>query len=280
MPGKKGTAGDKILQILAKNHPLTLMGIYRELKSEHKMEISFQAARKAANVLSDSGILTRNAKKEYEISREWILESKKFFDTLSRAYQTRAKSKIYGKMPQGQDYAEYHLSTLFELDNFWTDMLIRWADNIGKSEPKITVTYNNCHWWFLINLGNEMALWKYIIDRVESSTFVMHKRNFLNEMAAKSYKSITGKVFYAKKPPFPHNVDVNVCGDHILQVTFPDKIMGKLDALVKKCKSSDEVTPAMLNEIMETKSDITMVYMKNTEMAQAYRERILASAKA
>lgn len=279
-PGKKDTSAAKILQILAKEHPLTLMGIYRKLKAEHRAEMSFQAVRKAANQLADAGVLAKSREKEYEISSKWIFDSKKFFDGLSKSYRTKAKTRFKAEISNDRGYSEYHLSNLFELDNFWTDVLIHWADNFEKSEPKITATYNNCHWWFLINLGNEMSLWKYIIDKVGNCTFVMHKMNFINDIAIKSYKLIGGKAAYTDNPPFPHNVDVNVCGDYIIQVTFPDKIMQKLDNLAKKCKSTDDVTPEMLNDIMETKCDITMICMKNKEMARAYRERIIASAKA
>lgn len=279
LPGKgakKQTAADRTIQILSKTHPLALTAIFRKLKGEYKMDISFQAARKAASQLVENGVLTRNEKKEYEISRKWILESKKFFDNLVDEYQNRGKN--FSGTFKNENYAEYKFNTLFELDNFWNDLLMHWANNLEKNEPKEVCSYNNCHWWFLINLGYEMTLWKYIINKGINSTFVTSKRNFLNEMAMKNYNSMKAQVaFFTKKPPFPENTDINACGNNIIQVTFPKEIMEKLDFLVKKYKSAEDVDPKSLHELVDTKCDIRLLYFRNPEAAKAYREKILAS---
>ncbi len=274
--GKKDTVKNQIVRLLSSEHPLSLASIHRALYKKFHSDVSFQAVRKAANSLIEGRILGKNEKKEYAISREWILGSKKFFDSLAAFYQTRAKSRIFdGTINQG-NYNEYHLSSLFELDNFWTDILVHWADNIEPSEPRDAAVFNNLHWWFLINYGNEMALWKYVSSKGVKGLFICPEKIFVNELAVKNYRTIPGfKARTINARPFPENVDVNVVGHHVLQVNFPTSIIKKLGKFFRKYKSMDKFDVKGLNGILDTKCDIKLVFMRNPEMASAYRERII-----
>ncbi|HLC79758.1 MAG TPA: hypothetical protein VJG83_05050 [archaeon] len=274
---KKDTVKNQLVQILSKEHPLSLANMHRKIAQKFSSRVSFQGIRKAATMLVDEGVLFRNESKEYEISKKWIFDSKKFFDSLSVSYNTRANSKVFAREFLEGDYGQYRLKSLFELDNFWTDMLLYCAENIGKDEPKSCISYNNIHWWFQINYGNEMTLWKSIINKGIKSTFVCPAGFPINDVAISNYRSIGGKVGKAKSAIYPSNVDVNVIGDHIIQVNYPENIVRKLRDFFKKRDSFLSSELKSLNDIMDIKCDIQFTCMKNPQAASAYREKILAN---
>ncbi|GEM_PF-3835263 len=272
---KKDPVRNQILRVLAKEHPLSLMNIHRRLARDFGARVSFQATRKAANALAEGGVLERGAKKEYAISRKWILDSKKFFDSLVVSYGTKANAKVFNKLFHDQDYAEYRLNSLFELDNFWADMLIYFADHLSPAERgERAYFFNNLGWWFLINYGSEVSLFEYYRKKGITGCIAYPEKNFINMIAVQSYRSTGHKSEIIKDHPFPESMDLNVVGSNIIQVFYPDNILGKLKKLVAGHKSAKDVGVKELNELINTKADIRMVVLKNAEIAKSYKKQM------
>ncbi len=269
----------QIIQVLSKEHPLSLMKLHRKLGKEFKTSVSFQATRKAANLLLDAGVLSKNQSKEYEISKKWIFDSKKFFDKLSETYYSKVHSKVFNKLFKEQDYAEYKLSSLFELDNFWSDIMLQWVDNLASGEPKEVLGGLNFGWWWMINLGNETSLWEYYNKKGVKSWIVYAGKNLINEFAAKNNTFMGTKTITAKEPIFQEGIDVNVLGYNIVQVYYPKNIFNKIKELIKKYKSIDEIKSSELNKLLNTKGNIRFIYFKNPEVAKNFKEQILQNFK-
>lgn len=274
-----GTVRGQIVQVLSKEHPLSLTDLHRKISKRFGSRVSFQAARKAANMLLDEGILLRNHSKEYEISKKWILDSKRFFDSLSDAYVSKAGKKVFGKLFSEGDYAEYKLTSLYELDNFWSDMLVHLADNIRDDELHEIVAYNNCAFWFLINYGSEVSLFEYYRKKGMRGFLVYPEDNFINSIAIRNYNSLGFPAKVVRRRPFPKSMDINVVGDTIIQVHFPDMIVKKLQRLVEKYDSAKDVPVRELNALVNTMCDIKFVCFKNPEMAKSLRSQLLRAFK-
>ncbi len=272
---KKDTVGSQILSVLAKEHPLSLMNIHRRLARDFGSRVSFQATRKAANALALGGVLERGAKKEYAISRRWILGSKKFFDSLVASYGTKANAKVFNSLFRDQDYAEYRLGSLFELDNFWVDMLIYFADRLSPPERRERAYfYNNLGWWFLINYGSEVSLFEYYRKKGIIGCVAYPEKNFINMIAVRGYRSIGHRSEIINDRPFPESMDLNIVGSNIIQVFYPDNILAKLKRLVSRHKSAKDVSVEELNGLVGTKADIRMVVLKNPEIARSYKRQM------
>ena len=158
VPGKSsGSVRDAVVKLLVKEHPLKLAEIHRAVRKESGLEVSLQGVKKAVVSLVGEGVLEKDSSKAYEISKKWIFSSKAFFDSLSRFYGSRSNSRVFNSLFSGGDYGEYHLKSLFELDNFWGDLLIYFGDNLSNEDTKEFAMYNNLGWWYLINYGSETA---------------------------------------------------------------------------------------------------------------------------
>lgn len=272
---KKDAVRNQILRVLAKEHPLSLMNIHRRIARNFGARVSFQATSKAANALVEGGVLERGAKKEYAISRKWILDSKKFFDSLVSSYGTKANAKVFNRLFHDQDYAEYRLNSLFELDNFWADLLIYFADSLSEKErAERAYFYNNLGWWFLINYGSEVSLFQYYRKKGITGCIAFPDRNFINMIAVQNYRSTGHMSKIIGERPFSESMDLNVVGSNIIQVFYPENILGKLKKLVAGHKSAKDVGVEELNGLINTKADIRMVVLKNPEIARSYKKQM------
>lgn len=174
-----------------------------------------------------------------------------------------------------QDYGEYHLSSLFELDNFWTDLLIYLADTVDSKQRKMPAYfYNNLGWWFLINYGSEVSLFQHYRKKRITCYFVYPAKNFVNTIAVRNYQSIGHKAVIVNQRPLPESMDMNVMGENIIQVFYPHKILEKLRTVAANYNSAKDVSIEELNELVSTKCDIRMVVLNNAEIARGYREQL------
>lgn len=98
---KKDVVRNLIVQLLAKEHPLSLMNIHKRLEKNFGTRVSFQATRKAAKTLVEAAVLSRNSNKEYEISRKWIFDSKKIPRLSCRVLQDKGKFQGIQQVVQG-----------------------------------------------------------------------------------------------------------------------------------------------------------------------------------
>ncbi len=271
---KGGTVRNQIVAVLAKRHPLLLSEIHKVLMKDFGSRVSLQATSKAARMLLSEGILARNEAKGFMISRNWIFDSKKFFDSLAESYSTRSKSRVFNELFKGGDYGEYHLKSLFELDNFWCDLLIHIAENARKPEEKEFAMWNNLGWWFLINYASEITLYRYYREKGMKGIFLYPEENFVNVLAVKNYASLGFRARIVGKEVFPRGMDVNSVGIDVIQVHYPQKIVEKLWKFVARHDSVKEVNIGELNKILGTKCDIKMIHFKNSEMAKSIRGQL------
>ena len=56
-------AKDIVFSILTKEHPLSLIELSNRVRKEYNLQITYQAVRKAVDVLSKQGVLTKKDKR-------------------------------------------------------------------------------------------------------------------------------------------------------------------------------------------------------------------------
>lgn len=271
---RRSVVRNQILKVLSKEYPLSLAAMHRKLRKNFGLDVSFQGTIKAANLLVENGVLERNSSKEYKISKKWVLESKRFFDSLSKSYNTRGNSRVFNSNFNESDYAEYKLGSLFELDNFWSDFLVFIADNFKPSEKKEIAMFNNLGWWFLINYGQEISLFQYYKKKGFRGFFVYPSKNFVNEIAVKNYIGLGFKAKIVGTQVFPKNLDLNVVGDSIIQVHYPKKLVEKLWIIAKKYRKTSDIDLEELNRLLAMKCEIRLVFFKNPEISKSLKSQL------
>ena len=260
---------DIVFTILTRQHPLSLIQIHNKIKQQYNLGITYQAVRKSVDTLHTQGVLDKQGK-EYSIKKEWILNLKSFFDKLLTKYETGKQLHTFRNELAKENYAVYTFNNLLDLDNFWGNIMNYWANHEKNNKNYLSIVHY--HWWMIINLGKETALFENFKKKNIKSTFITLKKAPLNNWAKKIYqnygmhtKSKTSKNKY---------VDINVLGDTIIQVEYPKKIANKIEDFFKKYKNLQEVSPRTITQLAHKPCEIKFIMFKSSEIAQNLRYNI------
>jgi len=271
---KKGVKELSIF-LLSKEFPLQLIEIKRKLKEEFSLEVSFQAVKKAVNSLESEGIIKKE-NKAFSLDRKWISESKKFFDGLS----SRTVSKGGTRKGFNPDYKKknvFFFSDLYELDNFWADLMYDWMNNVEKGEKKILTGQSPFGWWFLLNFASETKVHGEL-QKKGGKEFMIFTKDFpLNKLAIKSYEKIFphGKYIIIKDNSAEAEKDLSILGDLIIEVDYSKDILKKLHDFFSRYKDFKTDSNA-LQKLVTTKTKIKFTFFKDRFIAEKLRESIVS----
>ncbi|MFH1664246.1 MAG: hypothetical protein ABH986_05600 [archaeon] len=270
---KKGVKELSVL-LLSREFPLQLIEIKKRLKEEFSVDVSFQAVKKAVDSLEEEGIIKKEGK-SFFLDKKWISESKKFFDALT----SRNVSKVGTRKGFNADYKKknsFFFSDLYELDNFWADLMYEWINNIEKEEKKILTGQSPFGWWFLLNFASETKVHKEL-KKIGGKEFMVFTKDFpLNQLAVRSYKQIfpEGKYIIKENKSPQAEKDLSVLGDLIIEVEYPKDILRKLNAFFSKYRDF-KTDSKDLQKLVTTKTKIKFTFFKDRFIAEKLRESVL-----
>ncbi len=260
---------DLIFTILTKESNLTYMQIYNRIKKSYNISITYQAVRKAVDSLNKEDLLKKQDRK-YSISKDWLINLKLFIDKTLTKYETGKEIHEFTEELAKEDYAVYTFNNLLDLDNFWGDIMIYWADH--EKENKEFLGYGHYGWWFLINLGRETKIFEYYKKIGIKSSYLFFKNLPLNRWGANLYKEIGVKVKTIDKND-DENIGINILGDTVIQVKYPEKIIKNVRTFFKKYKSIQEMSPKEITSIAHEECEIKFIMFKNKEIAKSLMEK-------
>lgn len=269
----KSNVKDIVFSILSKEYPISLNKIFHKIKKQYSNPVTYQGVRKAVDSLKDEKVLIKE-NKEYKINKEWILHAKNFLLRIEKAYLSRNKEVEI--TVSGKDYTEYKFSSLYELDLFWTEILLDRLDNFSISEKKILSARVGYLWWMLINIGNETKLVKEILSKGVKFYISTWKKDSLNKWGLNINKKIGAKISILKEG-LKRYIDLNVIGDYIIEIKYPEKIIKKLESFYNKHIDSKNMNTLELSNICHEKSEIIFKYFKDPVIAEVLRKDILKS---
>jgi len=264
---------DLVFNILLNEEGLTLMKIYRNIKKEYNVSITYQAVRKAVDNLVKQKLLIKKAK-IYSINDVWLRNLKSFVDQALSSGEKGKNIHKFDKKMFDENYSVYTLNSLFELDNFWGDILLYLAKNLKKGEKKVSINLGHYTWWVLVNLGRETKLYQEFKEKSIKTYFLWLKRNSLNENAAKIYFSMGHKSKIISKDIIEENMAINTLGDTTIQVEYPKEIIKEIRNYFKK-HNKDNFNMKEITKIVHKPCKIKFIIFKNKEFAKNFNEKYL-----
>ena len=258
---------DMVFTILTSEQPLSTMELTNRIKKQYALNITYQGVRKAVDSLNKQNVLTKKGKK-YAINKEWILKTKSFFDKLLTTYEVGKQLKTFTNELAKENYAIYTFNNLLDLDNFWGDLQIYWADHKGKEY----FAYCNYNWWFLINLGHETKTFEYFNKKNINSKFIIAKDVKLNHWAGKIYSELGVKTKVIDQKEKGEIVDINILDDTIIQVNYSNNIVLKIKNLFEKYKSLQEINIRDITKLAYEPCEIKFAVFKNPIISKNFRD--------
>ncbi|MBU1199598.1 MAG: hypothetical protein KKF46_01615 [Nanoarchaeota archaeon] len=265
---------DLVFSILTAERFLSIIELTNRIKKNYNINITYQAVRKAIDTLHRQGVLLKEGKK-YSINKEWIFKLKSFFDNLLTKYDSGKEIHAFTSDLVKENYAIYTLSTLYDLDNFWNDILKYLADHMEPNEKKIAFNYGHYTWWMLINLGSETKLYEYHKKKGILNYFVFFRDLPLNKWSVRMYNELGHKAKLLEDKKIDETVAINVVGDTIIQIKYPKVIVNKVRKFFEKYKNTQEMSMKEITQISHTLCEIKFIMFKNPIMAKSLRENYM-----
>src|SRR3989338_1945353 len=273
------TGKDVVFSILRQQQPLSSIEIVKIARREYNVGLTYQAIKKAIDTLISQKVLVKEGK-VYKIDKNWLMNVKETVDNLLTTYESGKQIKSFTTDFSKDQYAVYTLTSLFDLDNFWDDILIYLSNHLKESEHRSFVAQVHYTWWFLINLGKETRLFEgFITSKIPCYNYVLCN-TALNKWTEKSYKQMGVHVKLGNVKPIKEDmIDVNVIGDNMIQVHYPKEIVKKLNAFYLKYTGTKEMSLKELTEIVHTSCEIKFIVFKNKDIAESLRSQYLQKFK-
>ena len=270
---------DLVFTILTTEQPLSIIELTNKIRKNYNLSITYQAVRKAIDLLHKQRVLVKT-KKKYSIDKKWVLKLKSYFDRLLTTYDTKtnASIKLFQTEFAKEDYAVYTFNNLFDLDNFWSDAITYWAKNRKEHEEPKFVSYVFYSFWFLINLGRETKLFDDMIKARIQPYQLFFRDAPLNRWGAKIYKEhgvIVKVIENNETKKIDETMDLNILGDLVFQIKYPEKIRKKLKAFYEKYKTTQEMSLKEITQIAHEPCEIKFIIFRNPTLAKDLREKYL-----
>lgn len=263
---------DVVFTILSHEQPLSIIEVFRRIKKQHNLGITYQAVRKSINALESQGVL-RKEEKRYRISKDWVLKLKGFFDNLLATYETGKRVHAFNQALLKEDYAVYTFNSLLDLDNFWNDIISHWASNLKKGDNPIFFSHYNYGFWFLINLGKETRLYERVIAQGGRPHMVILQDAPLNRWGMKLYEETGARIRMLKGHDLDEATDLNLLGNTILQVKYPKDIVKKMRTIFEKHHSTQDLSLREIARLAHKPCEIKIVLFKNPVIARGLWEK-------
>ncbi|MBW2968364.1 hypothetical protein KY362_07830 [Candidatus Woesearchaeota archaeon] len=259
---------DLVFTILSHERPLSIIELSNKIKKGYNIGITYQAVRKAVDNLHKQDVLTKTGKK-YSVNKAWVLRLKSFFDGLLTTYENQTPIRIFSAELAKEDYAVYTFNSLLDLDNFWGDIQMYWADH--EKENKTFFSYTHYHWWLLINLGRETKIFEHFREKKVKSYTIFRNKSPLNLWAKRVYADLGVKNVIKEIDTDDSIVDINILGDTVIQVKYPKRIMDKVKLFFKKYRNVQEMSLREITQLAHEPCDIKFIMFKNPTIARDLR---------
>jgi len=265
------TLPDLLIEILANGHSFRIRDIHAQLKRNYNIKISFQAVRKALNILVDQGKLNLD-KNEYLINKSWIKENKRISDTLIQNYFV---GELKDKPPKvssiGEEFQIYQFENSLQTDKFLGELLLDIASKKGKKKLCIQTPH---YWYFLGHLGTESDFLQQMYNKGTKLYYLASENTFLDKLAEKFYKSHKVK-FKIIKENFEDDTELIIIGDFIIKIKYSRKFVRKINNLFKKTKNFEHFGFLEFGKLIKAKLSVNLTLFKDKALAENVRESTL-----
>lgn len=269
---EKGSVKDLVFTILSEDREKTLTQLHKEMKKKFGVSVSFQAVMKAVSSLVESDVLVRK-RKLYSLNKNWIFETRSFFDKLySEHFKVKKPMK---RVEMGKEITVYTVHNLLELDKLWNELLMSWA----KSERK---DKRNCWkgrhaWWVVPRLQEEDLLHDFMIEQGVKTYNLWTRKTPLDRMAAKYYSKKNEHAKFRNKRDSEKDEHIAAFGDTLIKFEIPSVLSKKLDRIYSKTKRIEDLDVKEAIDLFKENVEIEFVVIRDRFLADSVKEDIISS---
>ncbi len=267
--GGSGDIKDLVFSILADEHPLKLIELTNLIKRRYGRPVTFQGVRKAVLQLVEEGVLERRGN-EFEISRAWVQESKRFLDGLYlKLVEKKGAATRRRHDSLGGDVSVFTFGSVNEMMRAWEDISDGWYRGFRKGEYGVNC-YQAAHSWeVLLHPDIETKLMGGAVRRGVRAYILCTENTPLDRSLARFHERLGVRfVINPSLSSFDKSYYVGTYGPLIIQAKYPAKIVKRLDAFFRKSKDIDGLDLAELSGIANAKAEVKMTVIRNLEMAK------------
>jgi hypothetical protein len=266
---KGQTTKDQIVQSLLKEDGLKLVDIFKRIKRNYNIGIKYQTVRKAVEILIEQGVLSRYELK-YSLNPQWLFSLKSFADE-GLIKKSKQHSSQFEPKRMHDDFTSFTISSLFELDNFWNDVLLHFAHKTTAGN-KFALNIVEQAWWMLINLGRETQLFMKYGELEIDTHFIFLKNSPINKFAKKIYDNLNISSVFVEDTIIEKNIGLTMVGEGLIEVKYPAALMSDINAFLNK-HSDEKYDIPELTKLMHAKHDIVMNIYTNKDLVKSVVEK-------
>lgn len=266
---KGRTTKDQVVQTLLTERSLSIAKIHRKIKKEFNLGITYQAVRKSIEALVKQGVLKQNGT-EYSLEEKWLMAIKSFADKALNKKSNQITKDFQAKYVR-ENFTSFTLTSLFELDNFWGDLLLHLAKECPK-DKRFSINIGHHAWWILVNLGRESYLYSEYKRIGMKTYFILLKNNSLNKRAASVYEELGIPTVVLDGTFVDECVGIDSVGEVIVEVKYPQEIIAEINNYVKQHPEGDYEIPEITRIVHKPCKIILNIY-KNKNLVDAFNEK-------
>src|SRR3989344_333366 len=253
---------DIIMIILAKEYPLTIGEITKQLKNNFEVDISFQAVRKSLNNMVDRKILLVEDKK-YFVNKNYILELKRITDQLLKNYFQGSKlGKVVVWSEKPESHSTYVFENFIKTDQFCNEIILDWAHNLKEGEDNRFFFQSPHFWYIFVQLGIESSFLKEIKALKVKAYYLCDGKTLLDRWTKKFYDAHNIK-YMINTFSTSMKTTIAVFGDFVVQYDYSASIYEKIEEFYKVAKDIDTTNLAKIAQLSEFPTNISLIVMKN-----------------
>ncbi|MBI4454056.1 hypothetical protein HY636_05425 [Candidatus Woesearchaeota archaeon] len=275
----KKSVKDLILSTLIFEHPLTLAKLTNSIKKKFGASVTFQGVRRAVNALLEQKVVVKK-EKEYEINKDWIIQTKDFIDRLYDSYLSSG-THFTNVEELGDDIKIYTLPNLIESDKFWNIIVRKWLeDDKNAGKPKSYYQLSGHAWYVFGQMGEESAIFDEMKQKGVDFYILCEGDTPLDRWCKKVYESIGGHFTTNrnKKNHF-HNKYFSVYNDFVIQTEHPEHIAKEMEEIYQTAKDFENFDAIKLSRLLLMKCDIKVIVMRNPLIAEQLRNNVMTKFK-
>jgi hypothetical protein len=266
------TLPDLIMLILSKEYPLTIKELHTRLKEKYKIKVSFQAIRKALNIMVHQNKLVLK-KKEYLVSKEWIKDSKQLVDKLIKNYFTGERKERPPKISSiGKESQVFQFENPLVTDKFFGELLLDIASMPGEKTLCIQAMH---FWYFLGHFGTESDFIQEMNRRKTKLYYISYGESALDRLSKKFYKQHGVDFEIVSTEEFDKYSEVGVIDDLIIEIRYPKEFVDELHSIFKKTKSLENLNFLKFGKTLKGPYPTSLTILRNKTMANNIRASVL-----
>ena len=259
-----------MFSILAEDNPKTLTQLHREIKRRYGISITFQAVIKAVNSLRLHKVLVKEGKL-YNLNKDWIFETRNFFDKLYTEY-FKVK-KPMKKIELGKEVTVYTVNNLLELDRLWNDLLFNWARK--ETEDKRNVWRGRHCWWLIPRLQEEDILHDFFAKQGIKTYNILTRNTLLDKITINYYLKKKEFIKITNGIELKKDDQISAFGEFLMKFEIPKAISDKLEKIYQSTKKIEDLDLKKVIDIFKQNSEIEVMIIKDKLLADKIKQEII-----